>query len=176
MDRLAIGRLTASALLLASLGCASATDIAPPGQAAEVPAGAAAIGLVPFPDGTTQLARVNTGVTEHARLVLGDEVSWTALWGRVVTNLFPHPPAPAVDFGRNMVVAAAMGMKPTGGFAIAIDSAYSSGGHIYVIVRESSPGDRCAVPQMITAPFAAVLLPRSSEPVLFVERAVVSRC
>jgi hypothetical protein len=176
MDRLAIGRLTASALLLASLGCASATDIAPPGQAAEVPAGAAAIGLVPFPDGTTQLARVNTGVTEHARLVLGDEVSWTALWGRVVTNLFPHPPAPAVDFGRNMVVAAAMGTRPSGGFAIAIDSAYSANGHIYVVVDESSPGDRCAVPMMITAPFAAVLLPRSSEPVLFVERAVVSRC
>ena len=176
MDRLAIGRLAAATLLLATVGCASATDIAPPGQAAEVPAGASPAALVPFPDGTTQLVRINTGVTEHARLVLGDEATWTALWSRVVTNLFPHPPAPAVDFGRNMVVAAAMGTKPTGGFAIAIDSAYRANGHIYVVVGESSPGDRCAVPQMITAPFAAVLLPRSSDPVLFVERTVVSRC
>ncbi len=176
MKRPAIGRLAAATLLLATVGCASATDIAPPGQAAEVPAGAAAVGLVPFPDGTTQLVRTSTGVTEHARLVLGDEASWTALWNRVVANLFPHPPAPAVDFGKYMVVAAAMGTKPSGGFAIGIDSAYSSNGHVYVVVHETSPGDRCAVPMMLTAPFAAVLLPRTAEPVLFVERTAVARC
>ena len=163
------------ALLLA---CGSATDqgpVRPPGSAAQVPAGASPITLLPLPDSAGSV-RIYTGVAEPAHFVLGDAAQWAALWGRVAANLYPHPPAPAVDFERHMVVAAAMGMKPTGGYTVTIDAASRLRDTIYVVVREVSPGDRCAVPQVMTAPFAAALLPRSADPVLFVEHAEVHQC
>lgn len=176
MDRLRIARLVPPALIALALACASATDLAPPGQASQVPSGASPIAFLPFPDSTRQLVRTSTGVGEHGRFVLRDQASWTNLWHRVVSNLDPRPAPPATDFGREMVVAAAMGLKGTGGYSIAIDSAYSAGDSIYVVVREVSPGPGCAVTFAFTAPFAAVVLPRSSDPVLFVERSEVLNC
>ncbi len=176
MTKLAIARLAAPVFLLAALGCASARDIAGPGEASQVPAGAAPIAFVPFPDTTLQLVRINTGVATRGRYVVRDQGSWTNLWARVVSNLDPRPAAPAIDFGRDMVVAAAMGTKSTGGYSIGIDSAYTADEGIYVVVREVSPGPGCSVTFALTAPFAAVLLPRSPDPVLFVERSVVQAC
>ncbi len=176
MERLAIARLAASALLVAALGCAKANDLASPGEAAQVPSGAAPIAFLPFPDSTLQLVRTNTGVEARARYVVRDQGTWTNLWSRVVSNVNPHPAAPAIDFSQDMVVAAAMGTKPTGGFSIAIDSAFTAGDSIYVVVREVSPGRGCNVTFSLTAPFAARLLPRSADPVLFVEESEVQNC
>ncbi len=176
MDRLAIGRGAAVALIALTLGCASAADIAAPGEASQVPSGAAPITFLPFPDTTLQLVRTSTGAATRARYVVHDQGTWTNLWARVVSNLDPRPAPPAIDFGSRMLVAAAMGTKGTGGFSIAIDSAFTAGDSIYVVVREVSPGRGCNVTFSLTAPFAARLLPRSADPVLFVEESEVQNC
>ncbi len=176
MNSLITGRYAALALLALALGCASAADIAAPGEASQVPSGAAPLAFLPFPDTTLQLLRTNTGVATRARYVVRDQGTWTNLWARVVSNLDPRPAPPVIDFSRDMVVAAAMGTKSTGGYSIAIDSAFAAGDSIYVVVREVSPGPGCSITFALTEPFAARLLPRSSDPVLFVEESQIQNC
>jgi hypothetical protein len=67
--------------------------------------------------GLETLARgVHSDFEEPGTLVVEDERAYERLWER----LRDAGPRPAVDFGRETVVVAMMGQKPTGGYGIEI--------------------------------------------------------
>jgi hypothetical protein len=110
------------------------------------------------------------------RTVIRDRTTWVALWARLVSDLQPAPPVPDIDFSREMIVVASMGLRPTGGFSIRIEGVYEAEGQLYVTVRETSPGPTCVTIQVLTAPVDVHRVAVHPGPVNFVERATTSDC
>lgn len=117
-----------------------------------------------------------SGVGSRQRAVIRDGVTWAGFFSEVMRTRQPQPPVPGVDFGEDMVIAAAMGTRPSGGHAIRIDGVYESDGDLYVVVRQVSPGPGCLTTAALTAPVVAVRTPRHTGAVRFVEREETLTC
>jgi hypothetical protein len=165
--------LPLAALLVGSLAACGHDPAAP--APFRVPSGATAIPTQPLAEAIAPQGYGSTFTTRQ-RIVVRDAAAWAALWPRLVGNQTPVPPVPAVDFSRSMIILAAMGTKPSSGYAITIDAVFQSGGTTYAGVRETSPADDCLVLTVITSPIDAVLVPRSDAPVIFRERAETHHC
>jgi hypothetical protein len=169
--------LAAAALVLAAACTPSqpspSMDPSPPAGG-----GAAAADSVPLRrfDEAAAYFRYNSGLSSPAREVVRDEGAWSALWARMVAGHHPFPPAPAVDFGREMLLVAALGQRATGGYAVRIESVTRSGGELVAHVAERRPGPGCGTTQAVTAPADVVAVPRSARPVRWAVREVVTEC
>jgi PrcB C-terminal len=83
-------------------------------------------------------------------------VEWEKLW-----RLHAGERArPAVDFGREMVVAVFLGSRPTAGFSIEIVDAREEGDALVVQYRETRPPAGGIVAQVLTSPYHIVAMPR----------------
>lgn len=149
---------------MAILGCAPVAD-------PQLPPGG-----VPL-DETEQLLEAQyTGFVQRDRLVIRDAEAWSQFWNQAHSNVMPQPSVPSIDFTRNMVVAATMGSRGSGGYSIRIDPVYAADDALYVVVEERSPGAGCVTTAAITAPAAAVRIPRAGGSVSFVERSETFNC
>ena len=86
---------------------------------------------VPPPLTVTSVATLSApdGVFDAAaQQVVRDPAAWQALWTRLHANASAAPVLPPVDFAKDMVVVAAMGMKGHGGYKIAITAAADDAG------------------------------------------------
>ncbi len=170
--------LVAAGLALA--GCSTTTPVdadrgertGDVGPAPLVPAGAVPVAVDEIPGARTQIS----GHQDSSRVVISSPVAWANFWQRIVAGITPAPPAPAIDFGRSLVLAATMGERPSGGYAIRIDSVFVDRGTVYAVVRSISPGPTCGVAAVITAPVVAVRIDRVDGPIRFVERAESLAC
>jgi PrcB C-terminal len=158
-------RLACSALLLAIAGCLMPS--------------APAIGQdIPLqrlrPD---SVAFTLSGTFEEAgQFIARDESTWRDLWQRVHGRSRPVPPLPAVDFGQEMLVIAAMGRRTSGGYAIRLERAYRKGPAIFIVVRQERPGRGCVVPSALTYPVDIARLPASPDPVTFKIEVITQDC
>jgi PrcB C-terminal len=118
---------------------------------------------------------VYSGFDQPSRLVIRDAGGWAAFWDQMHQVQSPAPVLPAVDFDRQMVIAAAMGTQNSGGHAIAIER-LSFGSEVLVGVLATSPGHGCVVTASLTQPVDAVVVSRSDAPVRFQESAAVHDC
>lgn len=160
----------ATAIALAVAACGSpAGQTASPDRTAEMPAGAMSVEV------ETLLETPNSGIEERRRVVVRDDGEWRALWRQATGNILPPPEPPEVEFGAHMVVAAAMGRRPSGGYSIEIDEVRRDGGRLYVSVVETSPGPDCFTTQALTEPLVAVRVPRADD-VAFVESEATRSC
>jgi hypothetical protein len=103
-------------------------------------------------------------VREAAR----DAAAWKALWDRLregESGVLPAEP-PAVDFSRDMVIAAAMPNQPCVS-KVTIRGVARSGGELVVDLLEAPPAPNC-VCFVSERPLHVVRLPRSADPVRFV--------
>lgn len=149
---------------VAILGCAPVAD-------PQLPPGG-----VPLDDTELVLRDQYTGFVDRERLVIRDAQAWSAFWSQAHSRVMPEPSVPSIDFSRNIVVAAAMGTRPNGGYSIQVRQVYELDGGLYVLVSERSPGPGCVTTQALTAPVAAVRVPRPGAPVTFVERSQTITC
>src|SRR5215470_16966140 len=78
---------------------------------------AATAATVPF---ATLAKGLASGVGQPIQIVARSQTDWAALWSRHMRIQIAPPPAPSVDFSRDMVVALFMGERPTGGYAIEV--------------------------------------------------------
>ena len=92
----------------------------------------------------------HSAISDPFIAVIRDEASYAEL-----TKLDANLPKLSVDLKTNVVIAAFLGQRNTGGFSVEI--ARSTNGEIQV--TEKAPGKDVMVPQMITAPFKIVSLP-----------------
>lgn len=115
-----------------------------------------------------------SGIGTVERVVIRSEPEWQTFWTRLWGG--HHRPRPAVDFDREMVVAATMGARSTGGFWIQVDSVVVSSAAVDVFVTEHSPGRSCITTQAFTYPADAVAIPASPQPVRFHDAKVTTEC
>jgi len=117
-----------------------------------------------------------SGLDDRQRIVVRDQTQWKDVWQQIWKRTSPVPDLPAIDFTRELVIVAADGSRPTGGYNILIERASDSGGAgINVVIRSVSPG-RCGVTQALTQPVDIARVTRRDGAVIFTERAEVQDC
>ena len=119
---------------------------------------------------------VYSGFDQPAQLVIRDAGGWAAFWNQMHQGQSPVPALPAVDFDRQMAIAAAMGTQHSGGYAIAIESLSFGSEEVLVGVLATSPGHSCGVTAVLTQPVDAVVVSRSDAAVRFQASAAVQDC
>jgi hypothetical protein len=97
--------------------------------------------------------RQASGIPE-ARYWIADAATLARLWER-----FENVPVPEVDFEREIVLVAAMGTRPTGGYSISIEEVGLQGDFMVARVRSVSPGAHCVVSMSPSAPVDIVKVP-----------------
>lgn len=151
-------------VVIAFLGCTPVADPQLPPDAA------------PLDETELVLHAQYTGVVQRTRTVIRDADEWSRFWTQAHNRVMPQPPVPAIDFARNVVVAAGMGTRNSGGFSIEIEQVYGADDDVFVVVKEHSPGSGCITTAALTAPVAAVRVPRAGADVSFVERSETISC
>ena len=160
-------RFVAGAVLLT--GCHSAFALAQPSsERTSVP-------LTRLRDGSVAFSAY-TGLSDSLRAVVRDSALWRQMWDRINQPFFPRPALPAVDFRREMIVVAALGARPNGGYDVVIESAEQDSTGIEVALRRASPAPGCPVAAVTTQPADLARIPASGQPVRFRERTVVVPC
>jgi hypothetical protein len=118
-----------------------------------------------------------SGFVNPARLVVRDAAHWQTVWAQIQQGGSPVPSLPDIDFSREMLVVAALGGRPTGGYSILIEGASEPSHNLTAVaIRSISPGRRCFTTQAVTEPVDIARLPRREGVVRFVERSEITRC
>jgi hypothetical protein len=108
--------------------------------------------------------------------VLRDAAAWEGAWRELHAGLAAGP-APAVDFGREMVVVVAAGERPSGGHALRVDATSTApDGALVLHVTATAPGEGCMSTAVITSPVDVVRVPRTAGAVRADTRTVRQRC
>lgn len=167
----AVGSSLASVLgALLLLGCTNAQT--PPASEASASADTLRLSVRPV----EEVAAAYAGIQEPRRAVVRTETEWRELWRELAAGTLPPPEPPTIDFVTRMVIVAAMGRRPTGGYGIAIEEVRATTDSLYVTVVETSPGAGCLTTQALTAPVAAVSVERHPAEPVFREREEVRDC
>ena len=82
---------------------------------------------------------------------------------------------PVVDFEKDMVILASLGVKGSGGYSIAVTGITNKKGSVLVDVESEYPGD-CPVDSVITRPYAFATMPRFDKSVDFQEKVTLRDC
>jgi hypothetical protein len=118
----------------------------------------------------------NSGLGDSLHLVVRDTSSWRRIWQRIHQPFIPQPALPAIDFARDMVVVAAMGTRPSGGYNVVIEGAGEDSSGVEVFVRQSSPAAGCPLSAAFTQPVDVAKIPARPDSVRFSDRRVVIPC
>ena len=107
------------------------------------------------------------------RLVIRNRNEFSDFWQRLTAPIGAGrwvPPVPEIDFSKEMIIVAAMGVRPSPGYAVIIDGACEVDGHVEVFVTSIEEGAKCGpVPGVVTAPADAVRIPQTDLPIVFRE-------
>jgi hypothetical protein len=158
-------------LALGALACGS-----PAGRGGVEPLRGEPVPVLPLPEEAQAHFRFHGGWCAPARQVVRTAEEWEASWAELTAGYEPVPAAPAVDFGEEMLLVAAMGERTSGGYTIEVEAAALDGGTLRARLVETSPGPTCATTQAITCPAAAVRVPRHVGAVAFETDEVVLDC
>ena len=90
------------------------------------------------------------------------QAEWDDFWSRHQGNVIPPPPAPSVDFSREMVIAVVDQQQSSGGFQLEITEIVQGWGSLSVLVDKSVPGPDCIVTTALTQPFHIVKTARTT--------------
>lgn len=104
--------------------------------------------------------------------VVRSDADWESIWHLAGLT----PPVRRVDFTRSIIIVAAVGPKPSGGFAVEITEMRAAEGGLQVVVRVTSPGPECRTPDEPTSPSDAVVVDRLDSDVKFSIIEVIHRC
>ena len=110
-----------------------------------------------------------SGISEPLRMVIRDDDAWDKMWKRITAPCVNAPPAPQIDFTREMIIVAALGERPTSGYWIVIDKAYERGHQLEITVRSILPPPNAGQFQMATQPVDVVRIAKTGSSVIFRE-------
>jgi hypothetical protein len=114
---------------------------------------------VPF---QTLLKGYQSSVRVPLEIAARNQTEWKALWEKHVSMEQRPPALPAVDFGRETIVAVFLGEKPTGGHDIEITNVEQRDGGLVVSYAERSPQPGGMVTQAFIQPFHIVRIAAQS--------------
>ncbi len=104
-----------------------------------------------------------SGIENAAQLVARTPADWQALWARHESG----KPLPPVDFSSEMVVAVALGSRPSSGYGIEIVAAERDGDDLVVRYRATTPARGTVAAAIVTTPYHFVRVPRVEGTVRF---------
>ena len=113
---------------------------------------------------------------EASRLVIRDAAAWQAYWATAQSAGAAPTTAPYVDFARNVVVVAATGQRPSGGYRITLTIAAATAGEILIDVVEETPGPSCTTTMSLTYPRDIIVVAGQSKAIRFREATRVRSC
>jgi hypothetical protein len=116
-----------------------------------------------------------SNLRDSHRLLIRDAESWATLWAEMISAGDPRTP-PFVDFSKDDVIVAALGERRASGYGIAIIGFNTDAGGTRLIVNTTVPGPTCDRAEIITAPLAAVRIPRVEGSLSFDERSSTRSC
>jgi PrcB C-terminal len=155
------------ALVMVAVACSSDISTSPPGTA---------IPVVRLRSDPYSFAFFS-GMSTSSRLVVRDAATWQSAWAQVYRGTSPVPPAPSIDFSREMVIVAALGTRGSSGYDVLIDGATEAdAGGAVIAIRSTSPGAGCASLTVLTQPVDIARMPIRDGAVTFVERSSVTNC
>ena len=98
------------------------------------------------------------GVTEERYEVIRDEERFRAVWQALHRNQLEPPTPPEIDFGEQIVVAAFLVRRPTGGYGVEITAICwdETTDSAVIRVARRKPDPDAMVTQALTAPFHLV--------------------
>jgi hypothetical protein len=137
------------------------------------PAAAPEVATDTLNSGTASVDQIAEGqysdLVEGTQEILRDDDAYASFWERLHANQESPPERPAVDFEERVVVAIALGKRPTGGYGVKIDEvlAEEGGGEMKVKFTETVPGDECFVTQAQTSPYVLATVEAQDEPFTF---------
>jgi hypothetical protein len=118
----------------------------------------------------------NSGIEKPMRTIITKQEDFVQIWESIYANQQAKPKLPYVDFSKEIVVVLALGIKPSGGYAIRALEVIYAGNTIDITVASSSPGDNCAVTAALTSPVELIRMNVPTKPVRFVERTTTFNC
>ncbi|HEY8258650.1 MAG TPA: protease complex subunit PrcB family protein [Gemmatimonadales bacterium] len=137
---------------------------------------AASPAIVTGPETTDLYAASHSALRAPQRTVVTEAADWSSAWDAINAGVSPAPPRPAVDLTKQAVIIAALGERPTGGFAIRIDSVRAVEGGRAVYVTTTRPGPSCITTQAMTQPVHLVSVPATAGATRFVEAETIKDC
>ena len=117
-----------------------------------------------------------SGFGEPARLVVGDSAEWAARWATAFARQTSIPALPTVNFARDMVLVAALGARPSGGYDIAIEGVAPEEAGAVVLVTSTVPSDECGYTAAITTPVVMLRVGAVADGIRFLEEAETRSC
>lgn len=117
-------------------------------------------------------AGTHSAIEEAMQLVIRDANAWRDWWKRHTQNIedATQPDGikpPDVDFTKEMVIVATLGMRSTGGYQVRFTGVVTEGETLNVTLQTTSPGPGSMVTMAFTNPFAIIALPQHKGEVLF---------
>ena len=157
-------------------GCSSSTEspglAMEPETAAEIPAGARQVTFEPIDEISSPMSMI----IDQRRIVIRDAGDWSEFWDEFVRLVEPQPDPSSVDFSTQMVIAATMGQRTSGGYTISVEEVAEKDGTLFAAVQEVTPGVLCITTDVMTAPAVAVMVPRHVGTVAFVDTELALPC
>lgn len=102
---------------------------------------------------------LTSGLATPLRTVIRDEGAWYRLWAEHASEMNRVALPPAVSFTNEMVVALALGQRPTGGYLVEVVDVELRGRTVRVLVGERKPLPGTIQMQQATRPYMFVALP-----------------
>jgi hypothetical protein len=104
----------------------------------------------------------HSGIQTKRFETIKDNSAFRSLWLAHTTGTSPAPPMPELDFSKEMVIAAFVGMKNTGGYILNISGIESKNERLEVNLLLRQPSPDCIVPETLTQPYVMVKTIKSS--------------
>jgi hypothetical protein len=112
----------------------------------------------------TILKHYTCGHPERANYLITDKDQWEIVWGLAMSNVYPIPPAPEIDFSRQSVIAVFEGDEPSSDYSMTVKRLIRKGKKLRVVVEEVVPADACKVLMVVTQPVHIVVTERVPDP------------
>ena len=107
------------------------------------------------------------GYVEPSQSVISTEGQWTKTWDKMFHHLLSKPELPKIDFDSEMILAAFMGERRTGGYVIRIKRIIKTDKDIVAYIEEKEPDPESLRTQALTQPYHVVVIKKYSLPVRF---------
>lgn len=119
-----------------------------------------------------------SGHPDKTSYVITTREEWGRLWDTTLSNTYPRPPAPEIDFIQHSIIAVFQGNQPSSGYDISITKIVKSGKKLKVYVKEVSPDLPCKVLLVITQPFQIIQTEKIDDAakVKFKIKQTITRC
>ena len=108
-----------------------------------------------------------SGILEPLQVAIRTRDEWVAFWARHTRAQVQPPPAPPVDFSREMVVGIFLGARATGGHEVEITKVERGGPGLRIHYRTKRPDPGAMVTQARTQPYHLIKLKREESPLVF---------